>query len=523
MKGSEDIPAGWTTVALSSIAEVRLGRQRSPARATGPHMRPYMRAANVTWKGIDTSDVKEMDFTPSEYAIYALREGDILLSEASGSPSEVGKPAVWRGEVPECCIQNTLIRVRLGDLSLVRFLHLHFLKDATTGRFAAASRGVGIHHLGAEALVHWSVTLPPLPEQHRIVAAIEDYFSRLDEAVALLERVQRNLKRYRASVLKAAVEGRLVPTEAELARAEGRTYEPASVLLERILEERRRRWEQSGRKGKYQEPAAPDTTDLPDLPEGWCWASLDQFLVAIEAGKNFRCEERLPNHGEVGVVKVSAVTWGTFNEDETKTCTRPDFVDPANFIEEGDFLFSRANTIELVGACVRVHAVRGQVMLSDKILRLRFAGGMDSWILWVLRSNWGRRAIESLASGNQESMRNISQANLARIPIPLPPFPECNRIVGAIERAMTMLGSNERDVVANLARCSRLRQSILKWAFEGRLADQDPTDEPASVLLERIRAERAASGASKSTGRRRKATAPPSVTINAAADGGTNP
>jgi type I restriction enzyme, S subunit len=83
--------------------------------------------------------------------------------------------------------------------------------------------------------------VPPLPEQQRIVEAIESYFTRLDDAVATLERVQRNLKRYRASILKAAVEGRLVPTEAELACAEDRDYEPASVLLERILAERRRR------------------------------------------------------------------------------------------------------------------------------------------------------------------------------------------------------------------------------------------------------------------------------------------
>ena len=109
-----------------------------------------------------------------------------------------------------------------------------------------------------------------------------------DDAVATLERVRRNLTRYRASVLKAAVEGRLVPTEAKLARAEGRSYEPASVLLERILAERRRRWEEAelakmkakGKvpkddkwKAKYVEPIAPDTSELPDLPEGWCWAT----------------------------------------------------------------------------------------------------------------------------------------------------------------------------------------------------------------------------------------------------------
>ena len=124
---------------------------------------------------------------------------------------------------------------------------------------------------------------PLVPEQRRIVDALESYFTRLDDAIATLERVQANLKRYRASVLKAAVEGRLVPTEAELARAEGRDYEPASVLLERILAERRRRWEEAelakmkakGKapkddkwKAKYEEPAAPDTTSCPSCRRG---------------------------------------------------------------------------------------------------------------------------------------------------------------------------------------------------------------------------------------------------------------
>ncbi|MBM3496066.1 MAG: hypothetical protein FJX72_17355, partial [Armatimonadetes bacterium] len=138
--------------------------------------------------------------------------------------------------------------------------------------------------------------LPPEGEQLRIVEAIESYFTRLDDAVATLERVQRNLKRYRASVLKAAVEGRLVPTEAELARAQSRDYEPASVLLEHILAERRRRWEEAeltkmkvkGKapeddkwKAKYKEPVALDVSRLPDLPEGWCWATVGQVGEAV--------------------------------------------------------------------------------------------------------------------------------------------------------------------------------------------------------------------------------------------------
>ena len=180
-----------------------------------------MRAANVTWKGISLHDVKEMDFAPEEFETYALRRGDLLLSEASGSASEVGKPAVWNDEVPDCCFQNTLIRVRAPE-PLVPFLHLHFYKDALTGAFAKAARGVGIHHLGAKTLAEWVVHVPPLDEQRRIVETVDSYFTRLDQVTATLERVRRSLKRYRASILKAAVEGRLVPTEAELARAEGR-------------------------------------------------------------------------------------------------------------------------------------------------------------------------------------------------------------------------------------------------------------------------------------------------------------
>ena len=126
--------------------------------------------------------------------------------------------------------------------------------------------------------------VPPVTEQHRIVAAIETQFTRLDAAVAALKRAQANLRRYKAAVLKAACEGRLVPTEAELARAEGRDYEPADVLLRRILAERRARWEAEHPGKKYKEPALPDVEDLPELPEGWVWAALDQLTWHITSG-----------------------------------------------------------------------------------------------------------------------------------------------------------------------------------------------------------------------------------------------
>src|SRR5262249_46304515 len=149
------------------------------------------------------------------------------------------------------------------------------------------------------------------------------------------------------------------------------------------------------------------------------------------------CVERPPHHDEVGVVKVSAVTWGTFDEEESKTCTSPALVNEAHFIRAGDFLISRANTIALVGACLIVHAVTGRLMLSDKILRLRLLGDLDWWLLWVLRSALGRREIERLATGNQESMRNISQSSIASIRVPVPPEAECRRIISHISAQLS--------------------------------------------------------------------------------------
>ena len=350
----------WKRLPLSEIAEVRLGRQRSPKRAVGPNMRPYMRAANVTWNGISLHDIKEMDFTPEEFEIYALRRGDLLLSEASGSASEVGKPAVWNDEVPDCCFQNTLIRVR-APAALVPFLHLHFYKDALTGEFARAGRGVGIHHLGAKTLSGWALHLPPLDEQRRIVATVDSYLTRLHNVVATLERVRQRMKRYRASTLKAALEGRLVPTEAELARAEGRDCEPASVLLGRILATRRRRWEvaalakmkAAGKtprndkwKARYQEPVGPDHEALPPLPHGWCWVTVAQVLSKPLANG---CSVKSANRG-FPVLRLTAVRNGIIDLTERKTGAWTAQEAASFLVRAGDFLVSRGNgSLRLVG------------------------------------------------------------------------------------------------------------------------------------------------------------------------------
>ena len=267
-------------------------------------------------------------------------------------------------------------------------------------------------------LANIEMILPPLPEQRRIVAEIEKQFTRLEAGVAALRRVQANLKRYRAAILKAACEGRLVPTKAK----------------------------------------------------DWKDGSLRDVLVGIEAGKSFRCEERPPTASEIGVVKVSAVTWGTYDELESKTCLDPDRVEERYLVSPNDFLFSRANTIELIGACVIAQKVTLRVMLSDKILRFHLSAAVNpKWVLYWLRSDFGRSEIERLATGNQDSMRNIGQERIRQIAMKLPPLAEQTRIVAEVERRLSVVEELEAVVSANLARSLRLRQSILQKAFTGQL------------------------------------------------------
>ena len=113
-------------------------------------------------------------------------------------------------------------------------------------------------------------------------------------------------------------------------------------------------------------------------------------------------------------------------------------------VEEGDFLFSRANTIELVGACVIVKQISKRLMLSDKILRFGFAVISPKWVLVNLRTVFGRSEIERLATGNQDSMRNIGQDRIRQIRIPLPPLKTQQKIVAKIETERGLVGANKR-------------------------------------------------------------------------------
>ena len=343
--------------------------------------------------------------------------------------------------------------------------------------------------------------LAPLSEQRRIVAEIEKQFTRLDASVAALKRVQANLKRYRASVLKAACEGKLVPTEAELAPADGRDYEPADRLLERILAERRARWEsQEKRRGKYKEPVSPDTSKLPELAEGWVWATADQ-LSMIVSGQTPR--------GIIEIARSSpcGTPWYRVS-DMNAPGNDVNMVAPSSLIPAPDLARLRLH-VRPPGTII--FPKRGGAIATNKKRRLSVSAAYDLNTMGMIPADglgdylwWWFQTIDLSALGDGSNVPQINHDDIQPVVVSLPPLAEQHRIVAEVERRLSVAQQAEAAVDANLARAERLRQSILKQAFSGKLVPQDPDDEPASALLERIRAEREAAQAAAKSNRKPK-------------------
>ncbi|WP_149551718.1 restriction endonuclease subunit S [Streptomyces marokkonensis] len=199
-----------------------------------------------------------------------------------------------------------------------------------------------------------------------------------------------------------------------------------------------------------------------ELPKGWARVRLGDILDRIEAGKSYKCEPRPATSEEWGVIKVSAMTWGEFGEDENKAVPAGFSFNPDYEIRPGDILLSRANTAAYVGASVLVRNCRPRLLLSDKSLRLIPAKGVDrEWLAYFLSSPGVRGEISERATGTKDSMRNISQGALADIECPLPPLAEQQRIVGALDEQLSRLVSGVGTVRGALAKAAGLRRKVL--------------------------------------------------------------
>ena len=208
------LPDSWNWTSIDSTGEVILGRQRSPKNHHGPNMRPYVRAANITWNGWDLSDVKEMNFDDRDFDRFRLNDGDVLVNEGSGSADEVGKPAIWRGEIADCCFQNTLIAVRPLHVTS-EYLYYVLLNAAVSRSFVDETRGVNIHHIGRARLAQFPIPLPPKDEQQEIATRLSAAFLSICEIEREVSRATALLDRLDQATLAKAFRGELVPQEAE--------------------------------------------------------------------------------------------------------------------------------------------------------------------------------------------------------------------------------------------------------------------------------------------------------------------
>ena len=226
------LPEGWVWASVEQLGNVQLGRQRSPSKVGKANPTPYIRAANITEEGVDLSDVLEMDFSVTEKETFALKVGDVLLTEASGSPEHVGRPAIWKHAAGLYCFQNTVLRFSPEGIGS-EYAFYSFLAMQKLGVFGKLSGGIGINHLSAGKFSKLPVPLPPTDEQIALIEIIKAKFSLCDEQLISNTHSLKQSAAQRKNILKAAFSGQLVPQDPN--------DEPAGELLARIRAERAER------------------------------------------------------------------------------------------------------------------------------------------------------------------------------------------------------------------------------------------------------------------------------------------
>lgn len=431
------------------------------------------------------------------------RPDDILISITA----DVGMVGLVQPSLGEAYINQHIALARPVHGLNAAYLAWFLTSPRGKSQLRSMERGATKKGLGLDDIRAVKIPIAPLSEQERIVSEIEKQLTRLDSGLAALKCAQAQLKRYRASVLKAACEGRLVPTEAELARREKRDYEPADKLLARILKERRARWEAdqlakmkaAGKppkddkwKAKYSEPDAPDVAGLPSLPEGWVWAGPDQLSAPEDWSLGigpFGSNLKVSDYREAGVplVFVRNIRSGQFGTEGRHYVTKEkaDELRPHE-VKPGDVLITKMG--EPPGdACLYPASEPAGVITADCIrLRLSSLLSHRDFFVHCINSQVVREQILRLTQG--VAQQKISLERFRTLALPVPPLEEQRRILGRIEEQLSVELAVRTLTASSIQRATRLRQAVLRQAFAGALVPQNPSDEPASKLLERISA-----------------------------------
>ena len=361
--------------------------------------------------------------------------------------------------------------------------------------------------------------IAPAAEQTRIVEKLEELLSDLDAGVAELKAAQKKLIQYRQSLLKAAVEGALTADWRAARSLANEEAETGAQLLARILTERRRRWETrqlakfqaQGKappkdwQAKYPEPVAPDSAGMPELPQGWVWASLD-MLSEIQGGIQ-KQPSRAPIQNMYSFLRVANVARGLLKLDEVHQIELF-YGEPERLIlQKGDLLIVEGNgSLSEIGRCAIWDGSIENTVHQNHLIRARPVLMESQFVETWLNSLRGIEKMTKLAA-TTSGLYTLSVGKISKIPVPVPSLLEQRVCVGLLGGALEQQKRQMEAVGFSLKQSAAQRKNILQAAFSGQLVPQDPADEPASVLLARIRAERAVRGAGFARVRGRKTVA----------------
>ncbi len=360
-----------------------------------------------------------------------------------------------------------------------------------------SSSGINLPRTSFAKIAPFEFPLAPANEQKRIAAKLRRLLDRERKLHQQLDELPDLIKQYRAAVLEAACTGRLVPTEAELARKERRDFEPASVLLERILVERRAKWEAdqlakmraAGKEPKddkwkegYTEPAGPVDATKP-LPKGWAWATLDQLSIVVRGASPRPAGSPKYFGGTVPWITVGELTKDTevYLTSVKETLTEAGR-EASRYIEPETLLLTNSGAtlgvpkITRIGGCIN----DGVAALLDIGEPLRL------YLCFFLVTQ--TPALRAIRQGVAQP--NLNTDIIKAIHVPLPPRAEQIRLVQDLQKRLSSLSRMLDNVGAGVKKAAQLRTSLFHRAFSGKLVKQHKGDEPAKELLVRIRIER---------------------------------
>ncbi|TVP64537.1 MAG: hypothetical protein EA343_05165 [Nodularia sp. (in: Bacteria)] len=503
-----ELPKGWVWARLDDISEALGGFAFKSQNYTEQGFQ-IIKIGNIKPGKLNIKDNKTfIDKIDSSILDRYLLESDDILITLTGTrlKRDYGFVTIVKNE-KQLLLNQRVARLRFyPPLYPVYFCYSLQSEPFRDNFFQNETGNVGQGNVSMGAIKEEFIPLPPLPEQYRIVAKIEELFTQLDAGVELLKKVKAKLKRYRQAVLKAAVEGNLTK---EWRTAHQGESEPASVLLERILKQRREKWEaeqlakmqaqgktpkDDSWKLKYKEPVTPDTSDLPDLPDRWCWVNYDQIGEWSGGGTPRTTIADYWENGTIPWVSPKDMKSFKISNSEDKITKIGLENSTANLIKAGSLFF-----VTRSGILRRILPIA--LNLVDTAINQDIKALTPSLLLnpeYLLNASLAlREDILHTCSKDGTTVESIELSDLRIYPIPLAPLDEQLRIIEGIERLFSIIDQLEKTVDTNIKRAERLRQSILKQAFTGQLVPQDPNDEPAEKLLERIKAEKAQQVATK--------------------------